>query len=114
MISLNATERRETVKRLASLVLILLLVAAASPALLAEDGKSLYNSKCAMCHGKDGVAKKLAEGSANLNDPEWQEKTSVEEIAKLTAEGKGKMKGYADKLSAEQIQMIAEYVKTLK
>ena len=77
-------------------------------------GQASYDKKCAMCHGKDGVAKKMAAGSANLNDPEWQEKTSVEDIVKVSVEGKNKMKGFKDKLTAEEIEAIAKYVKTLK
>ncbi len=91
-------------------VLALALPAAAE----APDGKALYGSKCAMCHGADGVAKKMAEGSANLNDPEYQKKTSVEAIEKVIHDGKGKMTKYEGKLTAEQIKAIAEYVKTLK
>ena len=78
------------------------------------DGKALYDKKCAMCHGKDGVAKKMAKGSANLNDPEWQKATSLETIIAQISEGKGKMKGYKDKLSPEEIEAIARYAKTLK
>ena len=99
-------------------VAALLVTVAFLPALMAgEDesvGMTLYNKKCAMCHGKDGVAKKMAEGSANLNDPEWQKSTSVEAINKVTAEGKGKMPKYQDKLSEEEITAISEYVLTLK
>jgi mono/diheme cytochrome c family protein len=83
---------------------------------VAEDasaGMTLYNKKCSMCHGKDGVAKKMAEGSSNLNDAEWQKTTSVEAIAKTTAEGKGKMPKYQDKLTEDEIKAIAEYVLTL-
>ena len=96
-----------------ALVLALLPVAY----VLAEEGgegMDLYNKKCAMCHGKDGVAKAIATGSANLNDPEWQEATSVEEIVKVTAAGKGKMKGYEGKFEPDQIKAIATYVKQLK
>jgi mono/diheme cytochrome c family protein len=67
-----------------------------------------------MCHSDNGVAKKMAEPSANLNDPKWQEANSVEAIAKVIADGKGKMKGFAEKLSKEQIDAIAAHVKTLK
>lgn len=76
-------------------------------------GKGLYEKKCAMCHGKDGVAKKLAAGSADLNDSEWQEKTTVEDIIAVTTDGKGKMPKYEGKLSPEEIKQIGEYVKTL-
>ena len=85
----------------------------AIPALADEDGKSLYASKCAMCHGADGVAKKMAAGSKNFNDPAWKASETVEGIVKVTADGKGKMKGLAGKLSPEQMNAIAVYVLTL-
>ena len=78
------------------------------------EGMELYNKKCAMCHGKDGVAKTMAKGSADLNDPEWQKTSTVEAIVKITTEGKGKMPAYAEKLSADEIRAVATYVKTLK
>ena len=85
----------------------------AVPALAAEDGKKLYDSKCAMCHGTDGVAKKMAAGSKNFNDPAWKKTATVEGIVKDTADGKGKMKGMADKLSPDQMTAIANYVLTM-
>ena len=84
------------------------------PAAQAADGKALYEGKCAMCHGKDGVAKPMAKGSANLNDAKWQEATKVEAIETVITAGKGKMKGYKDKMSAEEIKAVAAYVKTIK
>ena len=85
----------------------------AVPALAEEDGKKLYDSKCAMCHGTDGVAKKMGTGSKNFNDPAWKKTATVEGIVKDTADGKGKMKGMAGKLSPEQMTAIANYVLTL-
>ena len=84
------------------------------PALAAEDGKALFDSKCAMCHGKDGVAKATAKGSANFNDPAWQKANDAAAIVKLTTEGKNKMPAFKEKLKAEQLQAIADYIKTLK
>ena len=73
-----------------ALIIAIALVAASGSALSAAgEGTDLYNKKCAMCHGKDGVAKAMAKGSANLNDPEWQKSTSVDAVAKVTAVGKG-------------------------
>jgi cytochrome c6 len=95
-------------------VLTALAVAASPLALAAEDGKSLYDSKCAMCHGKDGVAKSMAKGSGNFNNPEWQVANSVGKIEKDITDGKGKMTGFKDKLTPEQVKAIAEYVKTIK
>ena len=101
-------------------LIALIGVGALLPTLTDAEGEEknaameLYNRKCAMCHGKDGVAKKMAEGSANLNDPEWQKTTSVEAVATVTAEGKGKMPKYQDKLSEEEIKAISAYILTLK
>ncbi len=99
---------RRTFALLALLALVLV------PALAEGDGKALYDKKCALCHGKDGMAKKIAKGSANLNDPEWQKTATLESIQKDIVAGKGKMPEFQEKLSADEIRFISEYVKTLK
>ena len=72
-------------------------------AVAAGEGKTLYETKCAQCHGRDGVAKPPGRGSRNFNDPAYQAEASVDSIAKVTADGKGKMPPYRAKLSDEQI-----------
>lgn len=89
------------------------VLAAALPAAAAPDGKALFEQKCALCHGKNGVAKPAGKGSMNFNDPAFQKAWSVEAIAKVTAEGKGKMPAYRSKLTAQEIRAIAAHVKTL-
>ena len=93
--------------RIAPIASILVLVVAAS------EGKILYDTKCAQCHGKDGIAKPPGKGSRNFNDPVFQSASSDESIAKITAEGKGKMPGYRSRLSPEQIRAVAAHVKAL-
>jgi mono/diheme cytochrome c family protein len=66
-----------------------------------------------MCHGTDGVAKKMAAGSKNFNDPAWKKTATVDSIVKDTKDGKGKMKGMGDKLNAEQMTAIANYILTM-
>ena len=95
-------------------VLVVLGLGCAGWAADAPDGKALYESKCAVCHGKDGVAKSTAKGAANLNDPKFQEANSKDVIVKVITEGKEKMKPLKDKLTPEQNQAIAAHVKTLK
>lgn len=85
----------------------------AAPVFAAEDGKALYESKCGMCHGMDGVAKKMAAGSKNFNDPAWKKTATADAIITATKDGKGKMKGMGDKLSADQMKAIADYVLTM-
>jgi cytochrome c oxidase cbb3-type subunit 3 len=93
--------------RLAPIASVLAAVIAAS------EGKTLYDTKCAQCHGKNGVAKPPGNGSKNFNDPAFQSAWSADAIAKITSEGKGKMPGYGSKLSPEQIKAVAAHVKTL-
>ena len=93
--------------RMARLASILALAIAAS------EGKTLYETKCAQCHGKDGIAKPPGKGSKNFNDPVFQSAWTEESIAQITAEGKGKMPGYRSKLNPEQLRAVSAHVKTL-
>ena len=79
----------------------------------ADDGRVLYETKCAMCHGKDGVAKPAGKGARNFGDPAFQAAFSIDSIAQITANGKGKMPAYRSKLSPEQIRLVAAHVKSL-
>ena len=90
-------------------VVIAVLMAAAPAA--AADGKALYEKKCGMCHGNDGVAKKMAAPSKNFNDPEFKKTATAESILKATHEGVGKMKPV--KLSDEDAKAIADYILAL-
>jgi mono/diheme cytochrome c family protein len=98
----------------AAVVALLTLGSSALPVAGEEDdGKALFDRKCAMCHGKDGVARSLAAGAGNFNDPAWQESRTLEVVIETITNGKGKMAKNEGKLTAEEIQAIAEYVKTL-
>lgn len=83
------------------------VVASAAP-----DGKALYGSKCASCHGADGVPKKMGAGSKAFGDPEFKAATNADAIVKVTAEGKGKMKGVKS-VTEEEAKAIAAYILTL-
>jgi len=78
----------------------------------AEDGQALFDAKGAMCHGKDGVAKPMAKGSKNFNDAAWQKTATADGIAKIVTDGKGTMKGFAGKLTPDQVTAISAYGKT--
>jgi cytochrome c6 len=70
----------------------------------------LFQKKCAVCHGKDGkgttpMAQKL--GVKDLS----QLKSSEAEIAKIIAEGKGKMTAFKGRMSDAEIQSVAAFVK---
>lgn len=101
-------------RRLTTLMLLALVpAAAASVAPAADDGKTLYETKCALCHGKNGVAKPAGKGSRNFGDPAFQTASPIDAIVKVTSEGKGKMPAYRSTLTPTQIQAIAAHIKTL-
>ena len=82
-----------------------------------DDVGSLYNKKCAECHGKDGRAKsfrgKLSH-ARDLTDAEWQQRVSDERIYNSISNGKGKMPAFGKKLSEAEINSLAKYVRDLK
>jgi len=99
--------------KLIAAIAALAVLGLAAPAFAGDDGKSLYASKCAMCHGSDGVAKKMATGAKNFNDPAFKKSETPDGITKIIKEGKGKMKGLGDKLNDDQMKAVADYVLTL-
>jgi cytochrome c6 len=102
-------------RKMFSLVLAAFLVVAFCLPTFADeakvDGKALYASKCAMCHGADGAAKAMAKGSANFNDPAFA--LGADEIVKVSMAGKNKMPKFEGKLKPEEAAAIAAYIKTL-
>jgi cytochrome c6 len=74
----------------------------------ADAGGSLYKQHCARCHGQDGT--KGMFGARNL-----QRSTLADSAVMLQIQrGKGFMPGFQKKLSAEQIQSLVTFVKSLR
>jgi mono/diheme cytochrome c family protein len=83
----------------------------------AFDASSVYNNKCASCHGRDGRARSLhaKHGHArDLTSGEWQESVSDERIYNSISNGKGKMPAFKKKLSDSQIDELVNYVRRLR
>ncbi len=74
------------------------------------DSANLYKAKCAACHGADGTGKSTMKNT-NLRTPEVQKKSDAQ-LMDATANGKGKMPGYRDKLSKDQITGLVTYMRT--
>lgn len=83
--------------------------------LRADDAKALWEKKCALCHGKDGSGNAKMKTS-DYTKAEVQAKMTDDDILKAIQSGvsNSKMKGYAGKLSADEIKALAAYVRSLK
>ena len=86
--------------------------------LMAASGESIYQTKCASCHGKNAEKKALGQSNIIKGMP-------VEELVTLTkafALGEKKAmpiakvvkKQFIDAYSDEEIKKVAEYVNTLQ
>jgi len=71
-------------------------------------GKTIFESKCAGCHGMDGKM-----GLSGAKDLTQFTKTHEEKIAAVT-NGKNAMMAYKNLLSQEQIEAVTGYVEQLK
>src|SRR5512133_1479639 len=91
------------------IAIALAALAFSGAAVAAEGAAGLYAGKCKACHGQDGkgtaVGKKM--GSPDLSALNKSEA----EIANSIANGKGKMAAYKGKLTDEEIQSLAKFVK---
>lgn len=82
------------------------------------DGKTIYLKNCKQCHGTLGEPTKMAKAKydkiPNFQDPEFFKRHSHEEMIEAITKGKGEMKGFADKLSKDEVQAVMLYVHTLE
>ncbi len=100
-------------RKLAAIVLVLGLFTI--PA-LAESGADVYASKCKMCHGADGTPPPAMAKSMGIKDLKSDDiqKQSDADLKAVVEKGKGKMSGFAGKLTPDQIDAVVKYVRTLK
>jgi len=83
----------------------------------ARSAAELYDRNCATCHGKDGRAKTLKgklKHARDLTDSAWQSRVSDERLFNSIVNGKGKMPAYGKKLSEQEIDSLATYVRAFK
>lgn len=75
--------------------------------------RELYQARCAMCHGVDGVPKPVAKTAPSFADPAWAPTT--EAIVAVVTDGKGtKMPKFKGRLTPEEIQALAGFLLKLK
>lgn len=86
----------------------------------AQDGKELYEKSCKTCHGINGRGNaKLAAGMKikpellDLTKKETKKKKD-EELKAIITDGAGKMRGFKDRLSANEISLVVAHVRMLQ
>ena len=99
-------------KRTTSAILAMML--ASSGAAFGADAAALWGQHCASCHGKDGSGNTMMGKKLGLKDYTKNQSFSDSEAANVIKNGKGKMKGYKDKLSDADVKALVAYVRSLK
>ena len=92
-----------------------LAVALAQP-VRAQDGAAIYKSKCATCHGPNGVGDTPAGRSmkvTSLKAASVQKKSDVK-LTKIISGGSPKMPAYGKQLSTADIAAVIAFIRTMK
>ena len=83
------------------------------------DGKAVYLKSCKECHGVLGAPTKASlrkyDKIPDFTDPEFFKNKKQSELLEAVEKGKDRdMKGFAEKLSKEEIKAVVEYIHTLE
>lgn len=107
-------------KTTAALFAIMILTSALSASSLTsaaafQSAKSLFASKCAVCHGNDGGAN-TAKGKElkvrNFRSEEFKKMPDAKAL-EVVLKGKGKMEGYEKTLGKEKVEQLLAYCREL-
>lgn len=97
------------------IMMMMLTISSQGIAMVGQSELSLlYNSKCALCHAKDGAGTSSwkAKGQPDFKDAQWQKSRSDAQIADGIRNGRGKfMPAFKSKLTEEQINGLVRIVR---
>ena len=104
------------------LVLTSVALAAATGVAYAAPAADNWDNHCASCHGADGKAQTKSGKKLKIRDytdPKVQAELKDEDMIKATAEGvkidgKEKMKGFKDEISADEIKDLVVHIRKFK
>ena len=77
----------------------------------ADDGATLYKTKCAACHGVDAAGKPAAKIPSLISDD--AKKLSDADLSKAITE-KPKHAGVAKSLTPDQVKMVIGYIRSVQ
>ncbi|MEM9564868.1 MAG: cytochrome c [Actinomycetota bacterium] len=75
-----------------------------------QEGRNIYGSACAACHGADGgggSGPKLSDGAVTAAYPD------IADQIELVTNGRGQMPAYVGRLSDEQIRAVVRYTREI-
>jgi mono/diheme cytochrome c family protein len=78
--------------------------------LVLNDGKQLYDSNCAICHGVDGSGELL--GSADFTDPRDMGELAPRDLYLTVTQGRGSMPAWQSVLSQDQRWATIDYLRS--
>jgi cytochrome c6 len=81
---------------------------------VAADAAANWSQLCASCHGKDGSGNTTMGKKLGVKDYSKEQGFGDAEATNIIKNGKGKMKGYKDKLSDADVKALVAYVRSLK
>jgi mono/diheme cytochrome c family protein len=98
---------------LSAVLLALFLVTA--PAKSQGGGEAVYKSKCASCHGADGVGATPAGKATKARDfcSDEVKKETDDEWTSIIVKGKNKMPSYDKKLTDAEVKDVVAYIRGL-
>jgi cytochrome c6 len=108
-------EKENALPALLTAILIVVVAVCGSTPLAAQDGPTLFKTKCAMCHGADGKGQTPMGKKLNIRDlgsPDVQKQTDAE-LTTIISKGKDKMPAFEGKLTAEQIGQVLAHIREL-
>jgi len=79
------------------------------------EGKALFHSHCAMCHGQDGAGNTPVGKSMHIVDlrSAQVQKNTDAQLTSIIENGKGKMPAFKSKLKPEQVKDLVGYLREL-
>jgi mono/diheme cytochrome c family protein len=105
--------RKSMIAALAGFVFLTAGSVARSQTTANADAASTFKSKCAACHAADGSGSTLGKRlhAPDLRSKEVQGESSAD-LTKIISGGKNSMPAFGNKLDAQQIQQLVDYIRT--